>query len=82
MTEAEKIESRKLSFREGARARTDHGADIISWPASGGSPHHPPRSVSLNDSLSSASFLRSPPALASLSLPGQGGIGASAGHRT
>ncbi|XP_031694653.1 microtubule-associated protein tau-like isoform X2 [Anarrhichthys ocellatus] len=29
-----KIESQKLSFREGAKARTDHGADIIVQPDS------------------------------------------------
>ncbi|XP_051796762.1 microtubule-associated protein 4 isoform X3 [Acanthochromis polyacanthus] len=28
-----KIESFKLNFRENARSRTDHGADIITWPA-------------------------------------------------
>ncbi|MEQ2182337.1 hypothetical protein GOODEAATRI_021315, partial [Goodea atripinnis] len=27
------IESFKLNFRENARSRTDHGADIIIWPA-------------------------------------------------
>lgn len=27
------IESFKLNFRENARSRTDHGADIITWPA-------------------------------------------------
>jgi len=57
------IESFKLKFRENARSRTDHGADIITWPAlAGDSPRHhqtPPRSVSLNDSLYSASCLGS-----------------------
>uniref|UniRef100_A0A665WJ45 Microtubule-associated protein n=1 Tax=Echeneis naucrates TaxID=173247 RepID=A0A665WJ45_ECHNA len=33
-----KIESQKLTFREQARARTDHGADIIIQPDA--SPHH------------------------------------------
>ncbi|XP_078018583.1 uncharacterized protein LOC117264706 isoform X16 [Epinephelus lanceolatus] len=28
-----KIECFKLNFRENARSRTDHGADIITWPA-------------------------------------------------
>ncbi|XP_073351001.1 microtubule-associated protein tau [Pagrus major] len=33
-----RIESQKLSFRENARARTDHGAEIVIQPDS--SPHH------------------------------------------
>lgn len=35
------IESFKLNFRENARSRTDHGADIITWPApqDNSSPH-------------------------------------------
>lgn len=32
------IESQKLTFKENAKARTDHGADIITQPDS--SPHH------------------------------------------
>lgn len=44
------IESFKLNFRENARSRTDHGADIITWPVSSDSPvFH--SSVSLTDSL-------------------------------
>lgn len=35
------IESFKLNFRENARSRTDHGADIVTWPAhqDNNSPH-------------------------------------------
>lgn len=32
------VESQKLTFRENAKARTDHGADIVIQPDS--SPHH------------------------------------------
>uniref|UniRef100_A0A8D3BJD6 Microtubule-associated protein n=1 Tax=Scophthalmus maximus TaxID=52904 RepID=A0A8D3BJD6_SCOMX len=61
-----KIESFKLNFRENARSRTDHGADIVTWPApqdnnrpnphgsfhSLHQTHHPSRrSVSLFESL-------------------------------
>ncbi|KAK9952893.1 hypothetical protein ABG768_016922 [Culter alburnus] len=54
------IESFKLNFRENARSRTDHGADIITWPVSGDSPVHLLRSsVSLNDSLAAAGIPRS-----------------------
>lgn len=87
------IESFKLNFRENARSRTDHGADIISWPALGDSPahrpphHHSPRSVSLHDSLTSAA----PPCSPSLDPhsfnPPQGGYQGNGGelaehHRT
>ncbi|KAK3571622.1 hypothetical protein QTP86_015357, partial [Hemibagrus guttatus] len=66
------IESFKLNFRENARARTDHGADIIDWPVVGDSPAHlhPLRnSVSFNDSLVTARLPRSSttPALLSAS---------------
>uniref|UniRef100_A0A3B1JCN2 Microtubule-associated protein n=1 Tax=Astyanax mexicanus TaxID=7994 RepID=A0A3B1JCN2_ASTMX len=57
-----KIESFKLNFRVKARSRTDHGADIITWPALGDSPAHPlslRSSVSLNDSLATAGIPRS-----------------------
>uniref|UniRef100_A0A4W4HKB6 Microtubule-associated protein n=1 Tax=Electrophorus electricus TaxID=8005 RepID=A0A4W4HKB6_ELEEL len=57
-----KIESFKLNFRENARSRTDHGADIITWPTLGDSPAHPHplrSSVSFNDSLATAGFPRS-----------------------
>nr|XP_023698206.1 microtubule-associated protein 4-like isoform X4 [Paramormyrops kingsleyae] len=70
-----KIESHKLNFRENARARTDHGADIITRP-------HPPRSISLTDSLWSASMLRSPPTPSFMSLMEQGGDGVLAGLTT
>ncbi|TSK16078.1 Microtubule-associated protein 4 [Bagarius yarrelli] len=54
------IESFKLNFRENARSRTDHGADIITWPVVDDSPAHPLRnSVSYNDSLVTAHLPRS-----------------------
>lgn len=56
------IESFKLNFRVKARSRTDHGADIITWPALGDSPTNPHSlrsSVSLNDSLATAGIPRS-----------------------
>ncbi|XP_037393052.1 microtubule-associated protein 4 isoform X5 [Pygocentrus nattereri] len=82
-----KIESFKLNFREKARSRTDHGADIITWPALGDSPAHPHplrSSLSLNDSLVTASFPRSStsPALV-LASQGQGcNSGSLTGLRT
>ncbi|KAI4903476.1 hypothetical protein NFI96_015067 [Prochilodus magdalenae] len=81
------IESFKLNFREKARSRTDHGADIITWPALGDSPAHPHplrSSVSLNDSLATAGFPRSStsPALI-LASQGQGcSSGSLTGLRT
>ncbi|KAL4657126.1 microtubule-associated protein 4-like [Arapaima gigas] len=77
-----KIESHKLSFRENARARTDHGADIITWPALDGNPSHPQRSTSLSDSLGSSGLLRSPPAPSLFSTTGQEGNGVLAGQGT
>ncbi|XP_048868262.1 microtubule-associated protein 4-like isoform X8 [Brienomyrus brachyistius] len=70
-----KIESHKLNFRENARARTDHGADIIIRT-------HPPRSISLTDSLGSASMLRSPPTPSFMSMIEQGGDGVLPGLAT
>ncbi|XP_058263996.1 microtubule-associated protein 4 isoform X3 [Hemibagrus wyckioides] len=72
-----KIESFKLNFRENARSRTDHGADIITWPVVGDSPAHlhPLRnSVSFNDSLVTARLPRSSttPALLSASQDQEG----------
>lgn len=71
------IESFKLNFRENARSRTDHGADIITWPVVGDSPAHlhPLRnSVSFNDSLVTARLPRSSttPALLSASQDQEG----------
>lgn len=79
------IESFKLNFRENARSRTDHGADIITWPApqDNNRPHphvssyylhhnHPtPRSVSFNESLASAGCTGSPSAPSLLHLQGE-----------
>ncbi|KAK2870488.1 hypothetical protein Q8A67_024880 [Cirrhinus molitorella] len=80
------IESFKLNFRENARSRTDHGADIIAWPVSGDSPVHPHllrSSVSLNDSLATAGIPRShtTPALLS-SQEQEGDAGSLTGLRT
>ncbi len=71
------IESFKLNFRENARSRTDHGADIITWPVSGDSPVHPHllrSSVSLNDSLVTAGLPRSHTTPALLSSQEQGDV--------
>ncbi|XP_057179318.1 microtubule-associated protein tau isoform X10 [Triplophysa rosa] len=72
-----KIESFKLHFREKARSRTDHGADIIIWPASAdgsAQPHLLRNSVSLNDSLATAGLPRSHTTPTLLSSQEQGGI--------
>ncbi|KAF4095520.1 hypothetical protein G5714_023123 [Onychostoma macrolepis] len=80
------IESFKLNFRENARSRTDHGADIITWPVLGDSPVHPHllrSSVSLNDSLATAGLPRSHTTPALLSSQEQGGgVGSLTGLRT
>ncbi|MBN3314612.1 MAP4 protein, partial [Atractosteus spatula] len=76
------IESHRLTFRENARARTDHGADIISRSTLGSSSTPPHRSVSLSDSLGSYSLLRSPPAPPHVTTLGQGDSGSLAGQGT
>lgn len=56
------IESFKLHFREKARSRTDHGADIVDWPVVGDDPTQSQRlqsSFSFNDSLVKAPLPRS-----------------------
>lgn len=78
------IESFKLNFRENARSRTDHGADIVTWPApqDNHSPHphgssyslykHPiPHSISLMEALASVGCDSSPSAPSSLHLQGE-----------
>lgn len=70
------IESFKLHFREKARSRTDHGADIIIWPASAdgsAQPHLLRNSVSLNDSIATAGLPRSHTTPTLLSSQEQGG---------
>ncbi|XP_051543763.1 uncharacterized protein LOC127434805 isoform X5 [Myxocyprinus asiaticus] len=81
-----KIESFKLNFRENACSRTDHGADIITWPVSGDSPVRPHllrSSISLNDSLATAGIPRSQTTPALLSSQEQGGdVGSLTGLQT
>uniref|UniRef100_UPI003AAA85F1 microtubule-associated protein tau-like n=1 Tax=Centroberyx gerrardi TaxID=166262 RepID=UPI003AAA85F1 len=53
-----KIESHKLSFKETAKARTDHGADII---VQSGSTHSSPRRLSNDSSSGSLNEAEAPP---------------------
>ena len=68
------IESHKLTFREEAKARTDHGAEIVvSKPPNLSSSTSPWRSTSVSESLGSVaslSPLQQPAPLAALSQQG------------
>lgn len=68
------IESHKLTFREKAKARTDHGAEIVvSKPPNLSSSTSPWRSTSVSESLGSVaslSPLQQPAPLAALSQQG------------
>uniref|UniRef100_A0A667XEG1 Microtubule-associated protein n=1 Tax=Myripristis murdjan TaxID=586833 RepID=A0A667XEG1_9TELE len=58
-----KVESHKLNFKEAARARTDHGADIVvrSGSAHSGSAHSSPQHVSNASSCASLNAGEAPP---------------------
>lgn len=68
------IESHKLTFREKAKARTDHGAEIVvSKPPNLSGSTSPRRSTSVSESLGSVaslSPLQQPAPLAALSQQG------------